>query len=191
MRMFWWRWTLPVLQIAIAFGAFVYAPYQYKLRPHPIYDDTGLLGWRKTWPPPILRMSYAVNFPAFTAAYSVQFASWAPRDVVRYEGPPFVTLSAQNCIFLTSVGALWYWIGRVLDRRTRKLKPTPNPKSMGVLPLTIGFLFSISVGALASFYAMLTDADRPYRQIGFLGLVWAVALLWCFGSNLTAVLRSQ
>jgi len=191
MRIFAWRWFLPVVQIALAASALVYAPYQYKAGPHPVGDDFMLLGFRKTWPPPVLRISYAVNFPAFTAAYSVQFASWAPRDVIRYRGPLFVSISVQDCIFLASVGVLWYWIGRILDRRKRSPQTAPILKSLGVVPLSIGFLFSVGVAALASFYAMLTDADRPLRQIGFLGLLWAVTLLWYFGSNLIATLRTR
>src|ERR1051326_7701385 len=114
MRIFAWRWFLPALQIALAASALVYAPYQYRARPHPIFDDFMLLGFRKTWPPPVLRISYAANFPAFTAAYSVQFASWAQRAVISHQGPQFVYISVQDCIFLASVGVLWYWIGRML-----------------------------------------------------------------------------
>lgn len=191
MRIFAWRWSLPVLQIALAASALVYAPYQYRARPHPIGDDFMLLGFRQTWPPPVLRVSYAVNFPAFTAAYSVQFASWAPRDVIRYQGRPFVSISVQDCIFLVSVGVLWYWIGRILDRRKRAPQTAPIPKSLGVVRPSIGLLFSVGVSALASFCAMLTDADRPLRQIGFLGLLWAGTLLWHFGSNLIASLRTR
>jgi hypothetical protein len=130
-----------------------------------------------------------MNFPAVTAAYSVQFASWANRDVFRYQGSPFVSLSVQNCIFLVGVGVLWYLIGRMLDRRKRALEKTPSPKSSRLVPLAIGFLFAVGVDALASFFAMLTDADRPMRQIGFFGLAWAVSLLWYFGNNLIRALR--
>jgi len=58
-----------------------------------------------------------------------------------------------------------------------------------LVPLAIGFLFAVGVDALASFFVMLTDADRPMRQIGFFGLAWAVSLLWYFANNLIRALR--
>jgi hypothetical protein len=191
MRMFGWRRTLPVLQLAIALAALVYAPYELRARYHVVGDDFMLLGYRSVFPPPILRFTYAMNFPAVTAAYSVQFASWATREVVHYQGPPFVSLSVQNCIFLASVGVLWYWIGRMLDQRKCRTETASSPTSSGMVPLAIGFLFAMSVDALASFFAMHTDADRPMRQIGFFGLVWGVSLLWYFGSSLIAALRTR
>jgi len=189
MRMFGWRWTLPVLQLAIALAALVYAPYELRARYHVVGDDFMLLGYRSVFPPPTLRFAYAINFPAVSAAYLVQFASRANREVFRYQGSPFVSLSVQNCIFLAGVGVLWYLIGRMLDRRKRALGKTVRPKSSGLVPLAIGFLFAVGVDALASFFAMLTDADRPMRQIGFFGLAWAVSLLWYFGNNLIRALR--
>jgi len=63
-------------------------------------------------------------------------------------------------------------------------------KSSGVVSQAIGFLFSQGVAALASYLAMLTDGDRPMREIGFVGLLWAVFLLWYFVSNLMAVRRA-
>jgi hypothetical protein len=150
-----------------------------------------LLGYRSVFPPPILRLTYAMDFPAVTAAYSVQFASWAAREVVHYQGPPVVSLSVQNCVFLAGVGVLWYWIGEMLDRRKCRTETASSSNSSGPVPFAIGFLFAVGVDALASFFAMHTEADRPMRQIGFFGLVWAVSLLWYFGSNLIAALRTR
>ncbi|HSY90545.1 MAG TPA: hypothetical protein VK812_04190, partial [Candidatus Binatus sp.] len=175
---------MPLLQLTIALAALVYAPYELRARYHVVGDDFMLLGYRSVFPPPMLRFTYAMNFPAVSAAYSVQSASWAAREAVHYQGPPFVSLSVQDCIFLTSVGVLWYVIGRMLDQRKLRPETTRSSKSSRLVPLALGFLFSVAVGALASFFAMLTDADRPLRQIGFFGLAWAVNLLWYFGSNL-------
>jgi hypothetical protein len=190
MRIISWRWTLAILQIMVATAALVYAPYQYKARPHPIGDDFMLLGYRMAWPPPILRTSYALNFPALTVVIPFRFSSWSRRHVFRYQGPPFVLLSVEDCIFLTAVGALWYWLGSKIDRRKRVTTEAPGSKSLKTVSLMIGFLFSAGVTALASFYVMLTDADRPFRQIGLFGLLWGVALLWYFVSNLMRVLRT-
>ncbi len=189
MSMFGWRRTLPVLQMTIALVALVYAPYELRARYHVVGDDFMLLGYRSVFPPPMLRFTYAMNFPAVAAAYSVQFASWAPREAVHYQGPPMVSLSLQNCVFLVSVGALWYLIGGILDRRKRGLEETRSSKSSALAPLVLGFMFSVGVDALASFFAMLTNADRPMRQIGFFGIAWALVLLYYFGSNLIAALR--
>jgi hypothetical protein len=172
-----WRWALAVVQIMLATAALVYAPYEYKARPHPIGDDFMLLGRRQAWPPPVLRMSYALNFPALTVAYSVQFASWSGRDAVRYRGRPLVLLSVQDCIYLTGVGALWYWLSGKFDRRKRGTTPATGWKSSRIVSLTIGCLFSVGVSALERRCITLTDADRPLRQIGLFGLVWAMALL--------------
>jgi hypothetical protein len=189
MRIPAWRWVLPAIQLAIALAALVYAPCELRARYHVVGDDFMLLGYRSVFPPPILRFTYAMNFPAVAGAYSVRFASWAPREVVHYQSPPFVSLSVQDCIFIASVGVLWYLIGRMLDRRKRASETAPSAKSSGLVPLAIGFLFSVGVDALASFFAMLTNADRPMRQVGFFGLAWAVSLLWYFGSNLIGALR--
>lgn len=180
---------LPVLQLTIALAALVYAPYELRARYHVVGDDFMLLGYRSVFPPPILRFTYAMNFPAVAAAYSVQFASWAPREIVHYQGPPIVSLSVQNCVFLASVGVLWYLIGGMLDRRKRAPETAQSSKSSGLVLLALGFLFSVAVDALASFFAMLTNADHPMRQIGFFGLAWAVSLLYYFGSNLIGALR--
>jgi hypothetical protein len=99
MRTFSWRWALPLLQIALATAALVYAPSEWKARPHLIGDCTGV-GRRATWPPPLLRISYALNFPALTAAYPVRFASWSDNRVF-YRREPFIWLSAQDSLFFT------------------------------------------------------------------------------------------
>jgi hypothetical protein len=171
MRIGSWRWTLAIVQITVATAALVYAPYQYRARPHPVGGDFNLVGRRLAWPPPILRASYALNFPALTAVVPFRFLSWSRREVVRHQGFFFVLLSVEDCIFLTAVGALWYWLGSKLDRRKRGASATPASKSLKIVSLMMGFLFSVGVTALASFYVMLTDADRPFRQIGALGLV--------------------
>jgi hypothetical protein len=164
MRLFSWCRVLTLAQVAIAIAAFVYAPYQYKALPHPIGDDFVLLGYRKAWPPPILRRSYAVNFPALTTSYSVQFASWADLEVLRHNSPPYVSLSVQQCIFLLSVGALWYWIGAMLDRLVGRRSNARRSKQLTIISLTIGCLFAVGVATLATFYTTLTDADRPLAR---------------------------
>lgn len=188
MQMFRWRWVLPLLQILIAFAAFVYAPYQYKSRPHPIGDDTSLVGLRKAWPPPILRASYAVNFPALTVSYAVQFTDWGVIPVIRRADHPFIWLTVQNNIFLVAVGALWYRLGTMLDSHVRPLL-IDSSRALHLLKSVMGCLYALAVAALAIFYVTLTNADLPLRQIGFVGLLWAAILLWYFGSNLKTALR--
>lgn len=192
MRMFRWRRILPALQVAFALAAFVYAPYQYRAGRHPIGDDYMLLGYRKMWPPLILRTSYALNFPALTAVVPFRFwGSWSSRDVVRYQGPPYFSLSVDDCMFLAGVFALWHWLGSWLDRRKHTSNRVPRSKSARVTLLVIGCLLLMGVGTLASHYIMLTNADRPFRQIGMAGLVWAVTLLWFFVCNLMTALRTS
>lgn len=192
MRAFPCRWTFAFVQIVLATAALVYAPYEYRARPHPIGDDFMLLGYRKLWPPPILRTCYALNFPALTAVVPFRFwGSWSRRTIVRYQGSPFVSLSVEDGMFLTSVFALWYWVGSRLDRQGQATNRVPRAKPTRITALTIGCLLSLGVGTLAAYYVMLTDADRPFRQIGLAGLAWGMTLLWHFVWNLTSALRTS
>jgi hypothetical protein len=190
MRIVFWRWTLAIVQVAAASAALIYAPYQYRARPHPSYDDTYLLGFRQAWPPPILRISYAINFPAVAAAYPVQFAHWSYFTILHHRETPFIWVSVQDSIFLFGVGSLWCWLGTMLDHRLSRESSVRRSKSLAVTGLTMGCLFAVGVGALAIFYTMLTNADRPYRQIGPFGLIWAVVLLCYFVRWLVVVLRT-
>ncbi len=183
-------WTFAFFQIVFAVAALVYAPYEYKAGPHPIGDDFMLLGYRKVWPPPILRTCYALNFPALTAVVPFRFwGNWSSREVVRYVGHPFFSFSVEDCMFLTGVFALWYWLGGRLDRKRQAANRVPGSKSARVTLLTIGCLFSMGVGTLAAYYLMLTDADRPLRQIGLAGFAWGVTLLFYCVRDLTSALR--
>jgi len=187
-----YRWTLAFVQIVFATAALVYAPYEYKAGPHPIGDDAGMERKRKVWPPPVLRTSYALNFPALTVVVPLRFwGSWTSRDVVSYRRPPFFSFSVEDCMFLTGVFALWYWLGSRLDRRRRAANRVLRSKSVRITLSTIGCLLALGIGTLAVFYIMLTDADRPWRQIGMAGLVWGVTLLWYSVRNLTSALRTS
>ena len=188
MRTLSWRWALALVQIAAAAAALVYAPYEWRARPHLIGDCTGV-GFRQSWPPPILRMSYAVNFPALTAAYPVQFASWSDNRVF-YRREPFIWLSVQDSVFLLGVGTLWYGLGAMLDRRFGRGSSVRRLKSLEVIRLTMGCLLAVGVAELAVSYTMLTDTDRPYRQIGPFGLIWALVLFCYFVWKLVAVSKT-
>lgn len=181
---FSWRRALPLVQIALALLALVYAPYQYRAAPHPSGDDFMLLGYRQSWPPSILRISYAVNFPAWTAAYSVQFARWASREVVHYQDRVLLSLTVQECLFLLSVGVLWSWLGAKLDVHVGRSRAPRSSEKLNVVSLTMGFAFTAAVAGLAMFYASLTEADRAWRQIGPFGLAWAAALFAHFARKL-------
>jgi hypothetical protein len=187
MRTISYRWTLAFAQIVFATAALVYAPYEYKAGPHPIGDDAMLLGHRKVWPPPVLRTSYSLNFPVLTAVVPFRFWGYcSSREVVRYPGPPYFSFSVEDCMFLAGVFALWYWLGSRLDRRGQAANRVLRSKAARITLLTIGCLLALGIGTLAVFYIMLTDADRPFRQIGMAGLVWGVTLLWYSVRNLTS-----
>jgi hypothetical protein len=192
MRTIPWRWTFAFVQFVFAVAALVYAPYEFRAGPHPIGDDFMMVGYRKVWPPPILRTCYALNFPALTAVVPFRFwGNWSRLNVVRYEGHPSFSFSVEDCMFLTAVFALWYWLGNKLDQRRQAANGVLRSKSAQVTLLMIGCLLSIGVGTLAAFYLMLTDADRPFRQIGMAGFVWGVTLLFYYVRDLTAALRSS
>jgi len=182
--MFSWRWSLALLQVVIAFAAIVYAPYEYRAGPHPIHDDFMMLGYRSVWPPLVLRSCYMVNFPALAAITPLRFTgNWPVRDVVRHRGSLYIHLSVDDCMFLAAVGVLWLCIGNMIDYRNRRTATDPKQPSVS---LVIGLLSSLGVGALATFYTTLTDADRPFRQIGVAGLIWTLALFWYFVSHLVS-----
>lgn len=184
------RWTFAFVQFAFAVAALVYAPYEFRAGPHPIGDDFMMVGYRIVWPPPILRTCYALNFPALTAVVPFRFwGNWSRLNVVRYEGHPSFSFSVEDCMFLTAVFALWYWLGNKLDQRRQAANGVLRSKSAQVTLLMIGCLLSIGVGTLAAYYLMLTDADRPFRQIGMAGFVWGVTLLFYYVRELTAALR--
>jgi hypothetical protein len=183
MRIFSWRWVLPLLQIAVATAALVYAPSEWKARPHLIGDCTGV-GRRATWPPPVLRMSYAVNFPALAASIPVRFAPWSGNPVIYHRQNPFIWVSVDDSVFLLGVGLLWYWLGAKLDRGFGQHKAIRCSRLLTVLKLTAGSLFSLGVAGLATLYATRSDADRPYKQIGPFCFIWAAVLLYYFGRKL-------
>lgn len=184
MRVLPWRWVLALLQFVAAVAALVYAPHQYKALPHPIGDDFMLVGHRMAWPPPVLRMSYAVNFPALAASIPVRYAPWSDNPVIYHRQNPFIWVSVEDCVFLLGVGLLWYWMGAKLDRGLRQHRAVRSSRLLTVLKLTTGSLFSLGVAGLAIFYATRSDADRPYKQIGPFCLIWAVVLLYYFGRKL-------
>ena len=189
MRTSSWRWRLALVQIVIAFAAIVYAPYEYKAGPHPIHDDFMMVRRRQVWPPLALRACYMINFPALAAIIPFRFTGgWAARKVVDYTGPDNFSLSVDECLFLTAVGVLWYCVAGMIDRR--KGGEASGSRWWRAAGRMIGCLFSAWVFALAAYYAALTDTDRPFRQIGVAGLIWATLLSWYFVSNLTRASRT-
>lgn len=188
MRFISWRWTFAVVQIVFAIAALAYAPYEYRAKPHPTHDDFMLMGYRKLWPPPILRTCYALNFPALSAVVPFRFwGNWSSREVVVIKGT-LLSFSVEDCMFLTAIFALWYWLGSRLDRRREPASVAVRSKWKRVTLLTIGCLLWIGVGTLAAHYLMLTDADRPFRQIGMAGFVWGATLLFYCVRDLTSAL---
>jgi hypothetical protein len=91
-------------------------------------------------------------------------------------------------MFLGAVFALWYWLGNKLDQRRQTANGVLRSKLAQVTLLMIGCLLSIGVGMLAAYYLMLTNADRPFRQIGMAGFVWGLTLLFYSVRNLIAAL---
>jgi hypothetical protein len=191
MRTISWRWALPFAQLMLATAALLYAPYELRSRYHPVGDDFMLLRYRSVFPPPVLRMSYALNFPALAAVVPFRFwGSWSSREAVLYKGPPFLSLSIDDCMFLSGVFVVWYWLGSWVDRRKHPMSRDLKSKWTRIFRPTIGCLLSVEAGTLASYYVMLTDADRPFREIGMAGLVWAFTLLWYFVGRLISGLRA-
>jgi hypothetical protein len=181
---------LALLQIVIALAAIVYAPYEYRAGPHPIHDDFMMARRRQLWPPWALRACSTADFPALAAIIPFRFTGgWTVYDVVDYRGHVPVRLSVDDCLFLAAVGLLWYCLGGMIDRRKRD--EIVRPEWSRIVGLIIGCLFSEGVLVLAGFYATRTDADRPFREIGFAGLAWAIALTWYFVSNLLRALRAH
>ncbi len=173
-----WRWILPLVQVALAAAALLYAPTQYRNGPHAIGDDSGLVIWGRTYPPPVTRIAYAVSFPAYVATIPVRFMPWRLTERFHvHREEPLILLDTRDFVFLCAVGVLWYWVGSRLDLFSRRGKVAMRSKTVSTALVALGFLFSLCVGALAIFCIMLTDADKPFKQIGPFGLIWSVLLL--------------
>lgn len=188
MRALAWRSALALAQVVAAMAAFIYAPYQYKARPHPIGDDSGLVGYRMTWPPPVVRISYALNFPALAASIPVRYLPGSAQPVI-YRENPYISLSVDDSVFLLGVGVLWYWLGGMVHRGGRE-HAVGRSGLARLLRSAAGTVFSLGAAALALFYATRTDADRPFRQVGPFCVVWAAAMLYYFGRNLVLAIRA-
>ena len=181
MKRFRWRYTLPLLQVAAAVAAFLYAPTQYRSGRHAIGDDSGLRIWRATYPPPVTRIAYSMSFPALAAIVPLRFApSWAVPTLDLVREKPLIILDADDLRFFAAVGVLWFWIGAKIDRYCRGDRSSERSKAVSLGLATTGFLFAVGVGVLAMKYTTLTDADKPFKQIGPFGLVWSAVLLCYF-----------
>jgi hypothetical protein len=185
-----WRWSLALLQTALATAALLYAPYQYRAGRHAIGDDAGLVVWRQTYPPAVLRIAYAMNFPALAATYPLRFAgNWAVRPLFRWDDP-FVWISVDDAIFLLGVGALWYWVGAGADRIVG-WRGSVHSRALRATGATIGLSIAVGIAVLAVKYSLLTDADRPFKQIGVIGVIWSIVLLCYFSWKLVLVIRAS
>ena len=185
-----WRCALPVVQLAAALAALLYAPYQYRARPHAIFDDSGLVAFQRNWPPPVLRILYAVNFPGLAVAIPVRYARWSDVPLVHRQ-EPFIWLSVEDTVFLIGVVVLWYWLGTMLDRRLGCRGIRQRSKLITIIGLMIGCLLSLGLGALAVYFTLLTDVLKPYKQIGPFGVMWSALLLFCFARRLRTDLQTS
>jgi hypothetical protein len=187
-----WRWTLAFLQVAAAVAALLYAPTQYRSGRHAIFDDAGLRIWRATYPPPVTRIAYSMSFPALAATIPLRFApSWVSPKFEVYREQPLIVLDTDDFVFFAAVGVFWYWIGAKADRYFAAHQRSERSKTVNVGLAATGFLLSVGVGVLATYYTMLTNADKPFRQIGPFGLVWSAMLLVYFSWNLVCPCKAS
>ena len=187
-----WRWILPLLQVAAAIAALLYAPIQYRSRSHVTEDDAGLRIWRATYPPPVLRVTYSISFPALAATIPFRFLpSWAIPDLEFFREKPLIILTTDDFLFLAAVGVLWYWTGAKADRYFLGGQRMERSKAMGMSLAWGGLLVAVGVGVVATKYAMLPDAIKPYKQIGLSGIAWSVVLLVHFCWRLVGLYRSR
>jgi len=126
------------------------------------------------------------------ATFPVRFAPWWARARFKvYREEPLIVLDAEDFAFFVAVGVLWYWIGAKVDRLRGRGQSVEHSKAVSVAFGATGFLFAVGVGALATIYAMLTDADKPLKQIAPFGLVWSVALLSYFSWRLVGLYKAS
>jgi hypothetical protein len=131
-----------------------------------------------------------MSFPAMAATFPVRFAPWWARARFKvYREEPLIVLDAEDFAFFVAVGVLWYWIGAKVDRLRGRGQSVEHSKAMSVALAATGFLFAVGVGAVATIYAMLTDADKPLKQVGPFGLVWSVMLLCYFSWRLVGLCK--
>ncbi len=125
------------------------------------------------------------------ATFPVRFVPWWVRARVQvYREEPLVLLEIEDFVFFLAVGVLWYWTGAKIDRLLGRGQSIKQSRTASAALAAMGFLFALGVGVLTMSYAMLTDADRPLKQLWPFGLVWSVMLLCYFFWRLVGLYRT-
>ena len=126
-----------------------------------------------------------MSFPALAVTVPLRFApQWAVPRLSIYRGEPLILLDTEDFAFFAAVGLLWYWIGAKVDRLLRRGQCKQRPRAASAALAAAGLLLAAGVGALAAKYATLTDADKPWEEVGPFGLVWSAMLICYFGWRL-------
>jgi len=173
-------------QVAIALAALLYAPYEWRSRPHYRGDCTGAF-WGMAWPPPTLQACYAINFPAVAAAYSVT-PRWATTCVF-HRPDQLVWLTVQDVIFLALVWILWFGVAAVFPLSWKS--PTSGTRAFTVIGLLVGCFVSLGIAHFAAYYPTLTYNGPPARHMRPFGLFWAGLLFSYFAGKLAIACRRR
>ncbi len=173
-----WQWFVPLLQLLIAFGAWVYEPYEYRLqatRDGISGDNNVLTYFYQHHPAPVLSVSWGINFPALVLAYP--FRKYTNELFYYRNSYTHMSLTPWMVGFFVGVAVLWWWIGWRLDRMLGRNRVTPRSRWTTTAELMCGFLF----GVLSAVYAtQIVRQDwqlRPERPIAVGGMVWSLVLL--------------
>jgi hypothetical protein len=185
-----WCWALSVIQIVVAVSLFLYSPYQYLVR----VRASGIVNnpeyFLNNWPPPAMRVSQAINFPAVVLDSPFRFAL-RRSHMLFYENNSrygYVSLGINDVVFFLWVGMLWYWVGMRIDQTLGQMQKRNWPRNVIFAGLSCGVLFAI---ACAVYGIKLVGVQRESAyQVAPFGILWAVLLGCYFGRELALRLRS-
>jgi len=138
------------------------------------------------YPPPVGRVLYAINFPAYVLSNKVE-------DVVRWRTTPMLQFAIRDSggqiiglynfgtrelVFVVGLCFLWLWVGARIDRFARpSSKATKKPVREWLNFLEVAA--PVVIGAVLSWFCivklMSPNCAPPGRTIISFGLLWPIA----------------
>ena len=192
-----WKVALPILQLILAAALWLYIPIQFSrammarmnLKPEQIAGHSLDLPpeiIHLHYPPPVGRVLYAINFPAYVLSNKVE-------DVVRWRTTPMLQFAIRDSggqiiglynfgtrelVFVVGLCFLWLWVGARIDRCARpSSKATKKPVrewlnflEVAAPGLGLALLLAVAVRPLVV-GACLVPFRYPWREILYIGWV--------------------
>lgn len=209
-----WTFILPALSLSFALYAWLYTPFNMSSTieialKRPIGSNVSLAPETHNlfFPPPVARVSYILNFPAYVVAskaYSAarhveyHFLGWKtePSRVFLLEDRGRdrwyqYSIDVHSVAFFVFVLLLWAWVGSKVDSSLRMR--TENGQQLAMTPLRgirileMTVILGLSALLIWESVRVITPANctQPDRQIYSLGLLWPFGMLVYLGFSIT------